>query len=1116
MKSQLLSQLLDNGPETDESSYGNEIDILDRQIKNPRSKNIAIVAPYGAGKSSVIQTYLDKYRRSAFNKFFNRKKYKKCEKISLSSFNNVQYKDNEIEQSILQQLLYTRTRNQLPNSKIRRTNQTNLLSTILKSLIVTLFVFCSTYLMLDLANVQIFGKTGFDIPINLKNINFCIPVNFRITFIVLSLLSFFLITMYVIHRCKIIKVKYKDIEIENEKNENEKNGNSSSKGSLINEFLDEVLYYFECTQIDLVIFEDIDRIPNSEKIFVKLRELNTLINNSHTVSKKVTFLYAIKDDIFKNAEQRAKFFEYILHVVPVVSPVTKVVKIRSFNYKFSKIDSQLKLDETFIKNISQYMPDMRIIKNVFNDYVFMWRKLSDKNNQNNTSSKNVEKYSLPSGLKNDVLFSLCLYGSLFPNDYSLLLKNEGLIPLLLDKENLIEDEIKIINKEIESINEEIEKIKNQKIDIEDLKLMLRGRLAEKNYAQTYTGQKTIRIEDIESFKDLTPKMIQHPRVDAYGRLCGYAIPGDVLPEASKGKSFYQREQDLHINNEKKISFLYNRIEELKRKEVEYKNKSCVEIIKGIGVNEYFKEKQDLLKESYKKINSSCEDFEDQCKYLGFLIFNNYISDNYIEYTADYDSSFISYEDMKFIKLIRRGENRFDKKLENVSQVIDELEDNDFSNVYVLNKEILDEMSYIRTKYPEKFLNIINVFKSDNDFVYECFIRFIQLSNENSIIDFIKILCENNVIISSKVYDDQIDERKKFVIVKTILENVDSVSEYNSNNSITNFISGYKLYINFFKEIEENKAKQLLEELNPKINLLYLPSEQDTGKYKNIYKYIIDKDMYKINLRNLRTIFNEDIEQHENFMSNNYEFIMNSSKKKVSKYIEKNLNDYCLNVLLEDGVGVDKKTTKFLIENEEISFELRKKMCLKFKEKFEKIDKLEGKEVNELIGLDLIVLHNENMNYVIQVIGDDLQVATEHMCNMNVDTKLKKALFKIFENQFDVVNNQEVFYKFIVDNRVQINSNTIWKFTSYADKDLTLLSLGMNSINKTDQTQLDLKKFILSVNQSYENLYNGNGYKISPDSEEYGLFWDLYEKGFIEFWRKVKSKNLFNIKMYNIE
>lgn len=1108
MKPQLLSQLIDNGPETDELNYGNEIDILNRQIKNPQSKNIAIVAPYGAGKSSVIQTYLDKYRRSAFNKIINRKKYKKCEKISLSSFNDVNYEDNEIERSILQQLLYTRTQNQLPNSKIRRTNQTNSVLTILKSLIVTLFFFCSAYLLLDLANVQVFSKTGIDILIKLKNINLCIPVNFRMASIILSLISFFLITMYVIHRCKIIKVKYKDIEIETKKNDHENKGedNNSLKGSLINEFLDEVLYYFECTKTNLIIFEDIDRIPNSKKIFVKLRELNTLVNNSHTVSKKVTFLYAIKDNIFENAEQRAKFFEYILPVVPVVTPVTIVEKIRSYNDKFSEAEPNLKLDLKFIKGISQYMPDMRIIKNVFDDYAFMWSKLCTKNN-------NV---TIRSGFDNKVLFSLTMYKALFPNDYSLLLENKGFIPLIFNKDNLIKDEVKIINDNIESINKEIEEIKNQKVDLEDLKLMLRGRLAEKNYAQTYTGQKTIKIEDIESFKDLTPKMIQHPRVDAYGRTCGYAIPGDVLPEASKGKSFYQREQDILVNNEKQISLLNNKIEKLKEKEVEYKNKSCVEIIRSEGVKKYFERIHDSLKENYEQIVTDCKNFEEQCDYLEFLIFNEYISDNYIEYTAKYDSSYISYEDMKFIKLIKRGENCFDKKLENVSQVIDELEDNDFSNIYVLNKEILDEMSYIRTKYPEKFLNIINVFKSDNDFVYECFIRFIQLSNENSIIDFIKILCENNVIISSKVYDDQIDERKKFVIIKTILENVDSVSAYNSNNSITNFISNYELYINLFKEIEENKAKQLLEELNPKFNLLYLPSEQDTEKYKNIYKYIIDKDMYKINLRNLRTIFNEDIEQYENFMSNNYEFIMNSSKKKVSNYIEKNINDYCLNVLLEDGVGVDKKTTKFLIENEEISFELRKKMCIKFKEKFEKINELEEKEVNELIGLDLIVLHNENMKYVIQVIGDDLQVATEHMCNMNVDTKLKKALFKIFENQFDVVNNQEVFYKFIVDNRVQINSNTIWKFTSYADKDLTLLSLGMNSINKTDQTQLDLKKFILSVNQSYENLYNGNGYKISPDSEEYGLFWGLYEKGFIEFWRKVKSKNLFNIKMYIIE
>ena len=52
--------LLDNAPEIS-TDYQTESDILNYQIKKKGVKNIAVVAGYGAGKSSAIETYLNEH-----------------------------------------------------------------------------------------------------------------------------------------------------------------------------------------------------------------------------------------------------------------------------------------------------------------------------------------------------------------------------------------------------------------------------------------------------------------------------------------------------------------------------------------------------------------------------------------------------------------------------------------------------------------------------------------------------------------------------------------------------------------------------------------------------------------------------------------------------------------------------------------------------------------------------------------------------------------------------------------------------------------------------------------------------------------------------------------------
>lgn len=53
----------------------------------------------------------------------------------------------------------------------------------------------------------------------------------------------------------------------------------AESGSCFDKYLDEILYYFEISRRDIVVFEDLDRFDNVE-IFETLRALNTLLNGS--------------------------------------------------------------------------------------------------------------------------------------------------------------------------------------------------------------------------------------------------------------------------------------------------------------------------------------------------------------------------------------------------------------------------------------------------------------------------------------------------------------------------------------------------------------------------------------------------------------------------------------------------------------------------------------------------------------------------------------------------------------------------------------------------------------------------------------------------------------------
>jgi hypothetical protein len=310
-------------------------------------KNIAIAGPYGSGKSSVIQTFQKKHIHNDDFHFLN---------ISLATFKEeskgtvIPVKDKDdtlrlIELSILQQLFYHEKDKNIPDSGFKKIKSHK--GKYLWLLAFGLLVFTTSFLHLVfpsfLAKFSVLNLTP-------NNSSFFHYTSVAIVFVGSFLMLFKSIRIFTGITVKKLGISNASIEIDNK----------ISK-SILNNHIDEILYFFEVTNNNIVIIEDLDRFEQTD-VFTKLREINLLINRSKKIEKDVVFIYAIRDDMFQDND-RTKFFDFIIPIIPIINSSNsneKLLKIiKSNNYEIS---------DELTENLSLFIGDMRLLYNIMNEY----------------------------------------------------------------------------------------------------------------------------------------------------------------------------------------------------------------------------------------------------------------------------------------------------------------------------------------------------------------------------------------------------------------------------------------------------------------------------------------------------------------------------------------------------------------------------------------------------------------------------------------------------------------------------------------------------------------------------------------------------------------------------
>lgn len=633
-----VTKFVDLAPTSNADQTGIYCKALEYATNNDEVLNIALTGPYGSGKSSVIKSFLLRYRRQALQ-------------LSLASFlpdgevPGVRVSKQEIERSILQQIFYGADADKLPLSRFKRIQRPRSWS-IFNSLLVSLGIFCAWYLFNRQSDIL---SGSFFKPLELSNW--------------LNFLSFFVVSILVwksIHGIylksfglSLKSISLKDIQIA---------PNAADEESILNRHLDEIIYFFQCTKYDLVVIEDLDRF-DSPDIFVTLREINGLVNANAGIHRRIRFLYALRDDIFVNTD-RTKFFEFIVPVIPVINHSNSIDMVLEHG---QRIDLDARLDRRFIRDVSRYLTDLRLIRNIFNEYVIYSSNLK-------AEGDNV--------LDPNKLLAILIYKNVIPKDFAALHRQEGALSRVLSRYeefvSKIEREIRseLSNIQVDLANSEAQSLKDhaELCSVYAMAIVARAQPHLTNLIHENThipfGQLSTHV-DFEKILALGNVRGSNNN----GNQAGVDLRG-VEASVDATRTFAERKAEIERKSASYKERMEKRSQELKGELASLRTRKF---------NEVVRESADLIEEVFAEVGDSRD-------LLKFLILEGYLDDTYYQYISLFHSGRLSPNDNKFLIQIRGYNNPDpDFQIDNTPEVVASMREEDFGRNYVLNRFIVDHL-----------------------------------------------------------------------------------------------------------------------------------------------------------------------------------------------------------------------------------------------------------------------------------------------------------------------------------------------------------------------------------------------------------------------------------------
>lgn len=632
-------------------------------------RNIALTGPFGSGKSSVLITLMEDFANE--HKFLpislatlqaneeqidydesekrssDEKEPKPSKSTDAEKEKRIENLNRKIEYSILQQIIYREETRTVPNSRFRKIVH-------LSNRELIRYPFCC---VLTLVCFLILFEPNFARVDSLYD--FFSWGTIRNTIFDLAASAWLLFVLYVIARyvfksygnSKLNKLNLKEGEIE-----------VIEDNSIFNKHLDEILYFFQVTNYNVVIIEDLDRF-GTPNIFLKLRELNQLINESKIVGRHITFIYAIKDDIFKD-EERTKFFDFITTVIPVINPSNSKDKLKSaLEAKGCGNDNICDED---LSEMAFFIQDMRILTNIVNEYKQYRDKLCEASDFQLNKTK---------------LLGMIVYKNYYPQDFALLHRRDGKIyKCISSKSNFISLALKAIEESENALSEKEQIFKQDanlsKTDLRRLFLFkLWDKLSYKPFS-VYIKDACYSFEQIaknEVYFDnlLTTNQISYKYYYGYGGT------------SSTSQTIDFKQIDNEINYSKRIELIENgstyfskERRRIQQEKIKAKSLRLKDLIKKYKLGETDK---------YKSFGLT--------PMMNVFVRRGYLDEDYYDYISYFYEGMVSLSDRELLLSMKIEEGQaYEYHIDKIENFVKELKDYMFESDAILNIDLLDYLA----------------------------------------------------------------------------------------------------------------------------------------------------------------------------------------------------------------------------------------------------------------------------------------------------------------------------------------------------------------------------------------------------------------------------------------
>ena len=950
--------------DADISVYEEAIEFV---FDNSDVTNIAISGAYGAGKSSVIESYEKKHDDKNFLH------------ISLAHFEPTERNESEdsvkettLEGKILNQLIHQIPVDRIPQTNFRVKKDVGRRNIIIITIL--LYVLLGSITFISMSN-KIQNWVDALCDGRLKSLLAIFTNDFAVFFAAIALAGSAFICIYntvkvqknknLFHK---VTVQGNTIEIFENKDE-----------SYFDKYLNEVLYLFEQVEADVIVFEDMDRF-NSNVIFERLREVNNLVNvhkynkfknkKRHKLINKIfrrkekqykplRFFYLLRDDVFVTKD-RTKFFDYIIPIVPVLDGTNSYDQ---FIRHLKQGNILEKFDSTFLQRLALYIDDMRVLKNVYNEFlVYMYRL-------NNTD------------LNWNKMLAIIVYKNIFPRDFCNLQLGKGYVHELFEqKENLSKETIGKLEEEKQLIQEKI----------------------------TYINKEN--LTDVQELNDAyEAKYNRLPRDSWYNQL---------TQEGRKEKDKLEKEKEKRIEvidnrNKGMMTELEVKLQDIEQRISATKTKLLSELITRDNTDSIFmiKSINPIGEENqYNEIKGS-----DYLELLKFLISNGYIDETYNDYMTYFYEDSLSAHDKMFLRRItdKKGSD-YEYSLKDVEKVLSSpvLRVVDFYEEETLNFNLLKGLlvNQENPKYQKYLSALIKQMKDnkDTEFISRFYDStqfdktFIIKLNEQWT-DFFSYIAVNKILPLKQI--------RGFSLDSLCLLDENKIQDINVEGCLTDYISNQSDYLN----IQNPDVAKIISQfciLGVKLKKI----EIDTAN-KDLIVGVYENNLYELTFENIKLMIKSMYGEYDsyNIEHRNYTVIQGKSESPLAKYIAENINRYAneylknCNGYIEDSEDV---AIKF-INDENVLGDIQEKYVNVLKTVISDISVIQNKKLwNEMLDKRIIKKTVPNIiHYYTEYCCDSQLIKFINECDAGMD-------YSHIENEFGGEIARQFFDSVAVNNEIK--------------------------------------------------------------------------------------------------